>query len=114
MPFLQILQIAAAVATILTGLLALVSPKSAYNFTGLKDTGGRGVTEMRAIFGGLFIALGLFPILTAMPVAFHMLGWGYLAIAGVRLPAMFIDRSIVRSNIISLAIEIILGVILVI
>ena len=113
MNFLQILQIVAAVATILTGLLALLRPKSAYNFTGLRDTGGRGVTEMRAIFGGLFIALGLFPLIVNLPVAYQMLGWGYLAIAIVRLPAMFIDRSVVSSNIISLVIEIVLGVILI-
>ena len=113
MTFLQILQIVAAVATILTGLLALLKPKSAYGFTGLTDTGGRGVTEMRAIFGGLFIALGLFPIVVNIPAAYHMLGWGYLAIAIVRLPAMFLDHSVVKSNVISLVIEIVLGVILV-
>jgi hypothetical protein len=113
MTVLEVLHIVAAAATILTGLLALLKPKSAYGFTGLTDTGGRGVTEMRAIFGGLFIALGLFPIVVNDPVAFHMLGWGYLAIAAVRLPAMFIDHSVVKSNIISLVIEIVLGVILV-
>ena len=113
MSFLDVLKIIAAVATILTGLLALLRPKAAYGFTGLTDTGGRGVTEMRSIFGGLFIALGVFPLVVNLPAAYQMLGWGYLAIAAVRLPAMFIDRSVVKSNVISLVTEIVLGLILV-
>ncbi len=42
-----------------------------------------------------------------------MLGLGYLAIALVRFVSMFVDRSIIRSNVISLVTEIVLGVILV-
>jgi hypothetical protein len=42
-----------------------------------------------------------------------MLGLGYLAIAVVRAVSILVDRSAVPSNLISLATEIILGVILV-
>jgi hypothetical protein len=42
-----------------------------------------------------------------------MLGIGYLAIGVVRAVSMIIDRSVVRSNVISLITEFVLGVILV-
>jgi len=42
-----------------------------------------------------------------------MLGIGYLCIAAVRTVSMFVDHSVVRSNVISLATEIVLGLILV-
>jgi hypothetical protein len=42
-----------------------------------------------------------------------VLGSGYLGIAAVRAVSMFIDRSVVRSNVISLVTEIVLGVVLV-
>ncbi len=113
MGFLEILKIIAAAATILTGLLALVKPKSIYGFTGLRAEGGRGITEIRAIFGALFIALGAVVIYFRHPETYMMLGISYLAIFLIRLVFMFIDKSVERSNWISLATEIALGVILV-
>jgi len=109
----QILQIIAAVATTLTGTVALFKPESITGFTGLRPEGGRGVTEVRAVMGGFFIALGAAPLLLNSPVAYAMLGIAYLGVGLVRGVFMFVDRSIVQSNIISLVIEIIFGVILV-
>jgi uncharacterized membrane protein len=72
----------------------------------------RGVSEIRAIFGGLFIGLGLAPLFLGTP-AFQMLGIGYLAIAVARTFSIVFDKSYAQSNLISLVTEIILGVILV-
>ena len=113
MTFLLVLKIIASVATAATGLLALVKPTSVYGFTGLLANGARGISEIRSIFGGLFIALGIAPLFLG-PNAYRMLGIAYLAIALVRLFSIFFDKSYDKSNIISLAIEIVLGVILVI
>lgn len=113
MDILLILKIVAAVATIATGLLALVKPSAAYGFIGLNPNGARGVSEIRAIFGGLFIALGASPLFLG-PVAYQMLGIGYLAIAAARAFSIVFDKSFAQSNIISLAIEVVLGVVLVI
>lgn len=113
MNFLSVIQIIAALATAATGLLAFVKPSAAYGFIGLNPSGVRGVSEMRAIFGGLFIALGLAPLFLGA-VAYQMLGIGYLAIAVARIFSIFFDRSYAQSNIISLVIEILFGVILVI
>ena len=113
MDILLILQIIAALITAATGLLALVKPSAAYGFTGLTAPGARGVTEMRAIFGGLFIALGITPLFLGS-VAYVMLGIGYLAIAAARGFSIVYDKSFDRSNWISLGIEIVLGIIFII
>lgn len=110
----QILQIIAAVATILTGLVSLFKPESVTGFTGLRPEGGRGITEIRAVLGGFFIALGAAPLFLNSPVAYVMLGIAYLGIALVRGISMFVDKSVTQSNVISLVVEIIFGVILVI
>ena len=78
-----ILKVIAALITALTGILALVRPSAVYGFTGLTANGPRGVSEIRAIFGGLFIAMGIVPLLLG-PVAYQMLGISYLAIAAAR------------------------------
>ena len=112
MSFVLILKIIAALATAATGLLALLKPAAAYGFTGLNPAGVRGVSEMRAVFGGLFIALGLVPLFLGA-AAYQMLGIGYLAIALVRLVSIFVDKSGTQSTWMSLALEAVLGVILV-
>ena len=110
----QILQIIAAVGTILTGLYSLLKPAAVTGFTGLRPEGARGITEIRAILGGLFIALGAVPLVLNSPIAYLMLGIAYLAIGLVRAISMFMDKSVVSSNLISLAVEIVFGIILVI
>ena len=112
MNILTILKIIAALATLATGVLAFVKPSAAYGFTGLNANGIRGVSEIRAVFGGLFIGLGFAPFILG-PTAYTMLGIGYLAIAAARTFSILFDKSFAQSNIISLGIEIVLGVILV-
>jgi hypothetical protein len=111
MSVLLVLKIIISLATAATGVLAFIKPEAVYGFTGLTATGVRGVSEIRAIFGGLFIALGVLPIVFNQ---YRMLGIVYLAIAVARAISILIDKSYDQSNLISLAIEIVFGVILVI
>ena len=112
MSVLEILKIGAALATAATGVFVLFAPRKVVGFTGLEPIGGRGISELRAVFGGLFIALGLTPLWLGTP-AYLMLGIGYVAIAAVRAVSIVVDRSAVPSNFISLATEIVLGAVLV-
>jgi hypothetical protein len=109
---LTIFQVIAALATTATGLLAFVRPEATFGFIGLNPNGVRGISEIRAVFGGLFIGLGLSPFLLGRP-ANQMLGYGYLAIAITRAFSILFDKSYAQSNIISLVIEIVFGVLLV-
>ncbi len=113
MNILLVLKIIAALATTATGVLALVRPSAAYGFTGLNAVVPRGVSEIRAVFGGLFIGLGLAPFFLGA-ATYSMLGIGYLAIAAARTFSIVFDKSYAQSNWISLGIEIVLGAILVV
>jgi hypothetical protein len=113
MNILKILQIIAVLLTIGTGLVSLLAPRSVQGFTGLTAPGPRGITEIRAILGGLFIGLGIAVFILGTRQTYQMLGIMYLAIAIVRLVSIFVDKSSVQSNWISVATEIVLGVILV-
>jgi hypothetical protein len=113
MSVLEILKVIAALATAATGVFVLFAPRKTVGFTGLEPIGGRGISELRAVLGGLFIALGVTPLWLG-ETAYLMLGIGYLAIAGVRAVSIVVDRSAVPSNLISLATEIVLGIILVV
>ena len=113
MDILQILKIIACLATAAAGLLALVKPGVISGFTGITADGVRGISEIRAVFGGLFIALGLAPLFLGA-TAYLMLGVGYLAIAVARLFSIFLDKSFSQSNWFSLVIEVVSGIILVI
>lgn len=114
MNLLTILQILVVVATILTGVAALFWPRGIQGFIGLNAPGGRGITEIRSIFGGLFIGLGLAILLLNTPEVYKLLGITYGAIGAVRAISMVADKSIERSNLISLVVEIIFAILLVV
>jgi hypothetical protein len=113
MLLLSIFRIFAALATIATGLYSLLTPRAVQGFTGLSLPGSRGVTEVRAVLGGFFIALGAAPLLFNSADMYLMLGIAYLAVGVVRAVSMVVDKSWERSNAISLAVELVLGFILI-
>jgi hypothetical protein len=108
----QVLQVIAALGTIGVGVVALFWPNSVTEFIGLAPTGPRGITELRAVLGAFFVALGAAPLLLGAPEAYRMLGIAYLTVAVVRTISMFVDKSVMSSNIISIAFEVVFGVIL--
>jgi len=114
MDVLLTLKIIVAVGTMGAGLVSLVSPETAGRFTGLRPDGGRGVSEIRAVLGGLFIGLGLAVIIFQSPGAFRTLGVGYLAIGSVRAASIFFDKAPTGSNWLSLATEVVFGILLLI
>lgn len=113
MTILTIFQWAFAAGTVITGFISLLWPLSIRGFTGLVAEGGRGKTEIRAVMGGVFLALGLAPLLFDTSTAFKILGFTYLVIGLVRVVSIYVDRSFMRSNILSLAVEFVFGVVLI-
>jgi len=113
MNILRILQVIAVIATILTGLVSLIWPLKVQDFIGLTAPAGRGITEIRSILGALFIGLGIAVFVLGTRETYQMLGIMYLAIAAVRGVSIVVDRSLEGSNIISLVVEIVFGIILV-
>jgi hypothetical protein len=109
---LEAVQILLAAGTIFIGLISLIRPRAIRGFTGLEARGPRGITEIRAILGGAFIGLGVSPLILDTQEAYQMLGITYLIIAAARTVGLALDRSFERSNYISLAAEVVAGVIL--
>jgi hypothetical protein len=110
---INVLKIIVAIGTIATGLLSLLRPEAVFAFTGLRADGGRGITEIRAILGAFFIGLGVMALYFRSPQPYAMLGFTYLLVGVVRFITMFVDQSVVQSNIISVIVEIVFGIILV-
>jgi hypothetical protein len=90
-------------------LISAFRPHSIKTFTGLEASGSRGVTEIRAVLGGTFIGVGLAPLLLGVNAAYQFLGIMYLVIGFVRGLSMIIDKSVVKSNVISLVVEFVFG-----
>lgn len=112
MDILTILKYAAVVVTILTGVYSLLQPKKIKDFTGLEASSPRAITEIRAVMGGTFIGLGIAALIFPTPEVYKTLAITYAAIAVIRGISMVTDKSIVKSNVISLVTEVILVVIL--
>ena len=108
--FLSILQFIAIIATIAIGVFSLVAPTRIEGFTGLKPIGGRGVAEIRAIFGGVFIGMGVAALILDKSIAYPMFGIIYLSIGLIRVVTIFLDKSRESSNLISIVSELIFGV----
>ena len=108
------IKIIVSVATIGFGLMSIVSPAAAGRFTGLTAAGPRGVSEIRAVLGGLFVGLGLAALIYRTPAAFGTLGIGYLSIAIVRGASIYFDEAATTSNLVSLGSEIGFGILLLI
>lgn len=113
MDFIQILKIFAVVVTLLTGLYSLIQPKKIKGFTGLEASSPRATTEIRAVMGGTFVGLGIAALIFPIREVFLMLAITYAAIGAIRGVSMVLDKSMEKSNLISLVTEVLLVVILV-
>ncbi len=112
MDILAVLKYAAVIVTILTGVYSLLQPKKIKDFTGLEASSPPATTEIRAVMGGTFIGLGIAALIFPSPEVFKTLAITYAAIAVIRGISMVTDKSIVRSNVISLVTEVVLIIIL--
>ena len=82
---------AAAVLMIAFGVGAALRPSS-LGMVGVSATSPLGTSEIRAIFGGMFVALGLACLITREPVVFAVVGAAWLADVAVRTVSVVVDR----------------------
>lgn len=114
MTVMRIIHLVIAVVTIGFGLLSVLAPQAALRFTGLAAPSGRGISEVRAVLGGVFVGLGIAALLYQTRAAFGTVGIVYLVIAVVRIASIFIDDASTASNWGSLAFEVVCGILLLI
>ena len=95
----DLLNLIGAIATMLMGAMGLFAPQTASKFVGLKSVTTAGEAEFRATYGGLFIGLGLAPLLTFHPLAFAAVGLAWLGAACGRIASIVLDRTASSKNI---------------
>lgn len=96
--------------TLLLGVLLLLQSKKVKDFTELEPANPRGKIELRAVMGGTLIGIGFAAILFPVPQVYKTLSITFITITTVRGVMMFIDKSIDKSNLISLLISDVLAV----
>jgi hypothetical protein len=89
---LGILKVIAAVITMGIGLISLVRPRVGAAFADIEVPNARAVAEIRLVFGGLYVGLGLAPLILADPLAFRVVGLAWLGELVARAIAAFVDR----------------------
>src|SRR5690348_13729275 len=88
----QLLNILACVALILFGAYALVRPYETAQFAHLKPEGNDGEAEIRINFGGLFILMGVAPLVINEPAGYQVVGLALLGAFITRLITLVTDR----------------------
>lgn len=81
----------AATLMALFGVGAIMRPAS-LKAVGVSADSPLGTSEIRAVFGGMFVALGAACLITRDPLVFAVVGSAWLADLGVRAVAVFVDR----------------------
>ena len=98
--------------TILMACLGLIFPKVAASLVGLTAHTNAGRSEFRATYGGLFLPLGLIPILTHEPLAFAITGLCWLGAALGRIISIIVDQASDRQNWLAVGVEIVFAALL--
>lgn len=90
MPF-EIVNIIGAMANVGMGLLGIFAPKIVEGIIGMTPQTKAGKSEYRSTYGGLFLALGVVPLITQAPTAFAVSGIAWLFTAIFRALSILID-----------------------
>lgn len=94
----DVLNVIGAVGTIVMGCIGLFLPTRAAAITGLEAKTNAGKSEFRSSYGGLFIALGLIPLLSMAPIAFAVAGSAWLFTGIGRIVSIGLDNVSDRTN----------------
>ncbi len=95
------------------GLMGLVRPSAAAAFTNIEPVGVIGVSEIRATYGGFFLALGLWALIAQTPATFLVVGIAWFGAAFGRAVSVFADGSNSARNLGGIAFEAAIGALLV-
>ncbi len=87
-----------ALITLAMACMGLLKPQWAANIVGLEATSVPGKSEFRATYGGLFIPLGLVPLVTMDPLAFLISGTCWMGAAVGRIVSIALDDANTAKN----------------
>ncbi len=94
-----------AVLSVIAGLLGLLWPRAVSRVVGLALPGPLGVSEVRATYGGLFVAAGAAVLVLQQRASALVLGAGWAGACAARLVSLVVDRSRSRENLAGVVVE---------
>ena len=98
-----------ALITLALGLFGLFWPLSAARLVGLEPVDERGISEIRATYGGIFLAIGIFATIAQTSDVFRVVGVGWLGAAAARSFSYVRDNSRSPKNLATIVIETAVG-----
>jgi hypothetical protein len=107
---IRLLPLVAAGVTIALGALGLLNPSGAQSFTGVRASAKEGVSEVRATYGGFFLALGIMALVTREPWVYYTVGAAWCGAAGARIVSLFVDKVWTPKNLGAVLFEGLIGV----
>ena len=99
-----------ALVTFGLGVFGLFWPHSVAKFVGILPDGERGISEIRATYGGLFLAMGLFAIIAQTSDVFRVVGVGWIGASSARAFSYVRDDSRSGANLGAIVMEAVIGV----
>ncbi len=106
---IETLPILGSVLTLGLGLLGLLRPDQAAAFTSMAPVGLVGRSEIRATYGGFFVALGACGLAMNQPAVWTVLGLAWLGAAAGRAFSAVVDASREAKNFGGIAFEAAIG-----
>lgn len=91
------------------GLLGIFFPTVAARLVSIQPIGGIGMSEVRATYGGLFLAMGLTCLVLQTPHTFLVAGFSWLGAGVIRLLAIWRDRVAYSRGLQAVASELFIG-----
>jgi hypothetical protein len=98
--------------TVFLGLLGALAPHRAAHLVGIKPLGGFGTSEIRATYGGLFLAMGGSCLYLQHPTAYFVVASAWIGAAIARLPSLIIDKGSFPKAIGGVVVELGIGLLL--
>jgi hypothetical protein len=99
----------APVLTVVMGIVACLAPEAFARQTGLAADGPLGRSELRAVFGGVFIGIGLVTLALVSPAA-HLVGAAaFLGGAAAKVASAVLERGVLPAALPGLLVDLLLG-----
>ena len=91
------------------GIAAALRPGALHRLLGIAAESPLGTSEIRAVFGGMFVAFGLACIVLREPIVFAVVGAAWLSDFAVRVVSVFVDRVPAKEALVVLGTALALG-----
>jgi len=105
----MIFAIVGCLITIGLGVLGFIRPLAAANIVSLRPEGKLGMMELRSSFGGLYIGIGLFALISQQRLVFFALAALWAGIGLSRAAALILERAPSRMAFFNIGFELVMA-----